>query len=385
MKSKKLAMVLCVALVMGLLGGCGAKDPAAVDAPPEQEAVVGVPVEVMPVGVENFEKVISVAGQTAAESTVNVIAKVSGMEQIMSVKVKVGDKVTKGQVLATLNTETTDIQLSQAQLAYDDAKSNYERTYALFEAGAVSQADMDKLQMALSNAENTLKQAQLAINYATVTAPISGTVVSSNADEGSYATASAPLFVIANVDTLEVKAGVTESYINKIKKGQSVEVVIGASQGEPVKGTITEISSMMDMATKNYPITISIDNSKGKYVDGMYANIKIVTDVANGAIVIPAQALVSRDGGRYVFVADNGAAREVAVGLGLTDGDYYVVTEGLAVGDALIVKGNDDLVNGQAIVVVDNNGPVVDEEADVSDDAKAPAEAGADNAGGDAA
>lgn len=383
MKSKKLTQMVCVTVMLGLLSGCGAKEPPP-ETEPQPEAVVGVPVEVMSVGTEHFDKVISVAGKTAAESTVNVIAKVSGMEQIMAVNVKVGDKVSKGQVLARLNTDASSIQLSQAQLAYDDAKSNYDRSYALYEAGAVSQADMDRLQLALSNAENTLAQAQLAIDYATVTAPISGTIVSANADEGSYASASQPMFVIANVATLEVQAGVTESYINKIKKGQTVEVLVGAASAEPVNGTITEISSMMDMSTKNYPITISIDNRAGQFVDGMYAEVKIITDSANDVIVIPAQAMVNRDGNRYVYVVDNDMAREVAVTVGLNDGNFYVVEEGLTVGEQLIIKGNSDLVNGQAIVVVGGD-DIVEDESNVSDDAKAPAEAADDTAGGDAA
>ena len=124
MRSRKWAGLLCAALMVSMLGGCGQKPDA--NAPQEPEAVVGVPVEVAAVGTQDFERTISVAGKTAAESTVNVIAKVSGMEQIMAVNVKVGDKVSKGQVLASLNTDSTSLQMDQAQLAYDNAKDMYE-------------------------------------------------------------------------------------------------------------------------------------------------------------------------------------------------------------------------------------------------------------------
>ena len=380
MRSKKVAGLLCVALMTGMLAGCG-QQPASEGAN-EPEAVVGVPVETIPVGTQDFERTISVACKTAAESTVNVIAKVSGMEQIMAVNVKVGDKVAKGEVLAILNTDSTRLQMEQAQLAYNNAQDTYDKNLALFEAGAVSQNQMDQLKLQLDNAANSLNQIKLALDYATVTAPISGTVVTVNADEGSYASASQPMFVLANVDDLEVKAGVTESNVGKIQMGQKVSVKVGAAGAEPIEGTITEISKVMDMTTKNYPITISIDNSAGNYVDGMYAEVQLVTDRAPGAIVIPAQAIINNDGKRFVFVEKDKKALETEVQVGLTDGNYYVVTEGLNVGDQLIIKGNDDLVDGQDVVVV--NGSTVQEAAEPSAEDLEPAEVpGEDNAGGD--
>ena len=370
MRSRKWAGLLCAALMVSMLGGCGQKPVA--NAPQEPEAVVGVPVEVAAVGTQDFERTISVAGKTAAESTVNVIAKVSGMEQIMAVNVKVGDKVSKGQVLASLNTDSTSLQMEQAQLAYDNAKDMYEKNLALFDAGAVSQNQIDQLKLQMDNAANGLNQIKLALDYATVTAPISGTVVTVNADEGSYASASQPMFVIANVDDLEVKAGVTESNVGKIQLGQKVSVKIGAAGADPVEGTITEISKVMDMATKNYPITISIDNSAGNYVDGMYAEVQLVVDRAPDAVVIPAQAIINNDNKRYVFIEREGKAVETEVQVGLTDGNYYVVTEGLTVGENLIVKGNSDLVDGQDVVVV--SGASAADAAEPSPEDLAPAE-----------
>ena len=370
MRSRKWAGLLCAALMVSMLGGCGQKPDA--NAPQEPEAVVGVPVEVAAVGTQDFERTISVAGKTAAESTVNVIAKVSGMEQIMAVNVKVGDKVSKGQVLASLNTDSTSLQMEQAQLAYDNAKDMYEKNLALFDAGAVSQNQIDQLKLQMDNAANGLNQIKLALDYATVTAPISGTVVTVNADEGSYASASQPMFVIANVDDLEVKAGVTESNVGKIQLGQKVSVKIGAAGADPVEGTITEISKVMDMATKNYPITISIDNSAGNYVDGMYAEVQLVVDRAPDAVVIPAQAIINNDNKRYVFIEREGKAVETEVQVGLTDGNYYVVTEGLTVGENLIVKGNSDLVDGQDVVVV--SGASAADAAEPSPEDLAPAE-----------
>ncbi|MBR2009526.1 MAG: efflux RND transporter periplasmic adaptor subunit, partial [Peptococcaceae bacterium] len=178
-KRKIAALALGSFLLMSVAGGCGGKDAA------EQEEVVSrVPVDVETVQVQDFDKTITLGGLTAAENTVNVIAKVSGMEQIQAVNVKVGDKVQAGQVLAQLDNETASINMSNAQLAYDNAYTNYENAKQLFELGAVSQSDLNQLKMAYENANNSLRQAQMAMSYATVTAPISGTVTMVNANVG---------------------------------------------------------------------------------------------------------------------------------------------------------------------------------------------------------
>ena len=117
-KRKVAALTLGSFFLMAMLSGCGSKDA-------EQEQTVStVPVEVETVAVQDFDKVITLGGLTAAENTVNVIAKVSGMEQIKAVNVKVGDKVQEGQVLAQLDSETAQLNYDNAQLAVNNAENS---------------------------------------------------------------------------------------------------------------------------------------------------------------------------------------------------------------------------------------------------------------------
>ena len=137
------ALTLGGFLLMSTACGCGSQDAAK-----QEEVVSRVPVDVQTVEVQDFDKLITLGGLTAAENTVQVIAKVSGMEQIKAVNVKVGDKVSAGQVLAQLDNETSAINMSNAQLAYDNAYTNYENAKQLFELGAVSQNELNQLKMA---------------------------------------------------------------------------------------------------------------------------------------------------------------------------------------------------------------------------------------------
>ena len=369
-KRKIAALTLGSFLLMSVVSGCGGQDAA------EQETVESrVPVSVETVQMQDFDKMITLGGLTAAENTVNVIAKVSGMEQIKAVHVKVGDKVSAGQVLAQLDNETAQINMSNAQLAYDNAYTNYENAKQLFELGAVSQSELNQLQMAYENASNTLRQAQMAMDYATVTAPISGTVTMVNANVGSYATASAPMFEIANVDTLEISAGINEQNVSKISIGQEVLLKIASVSDQWMSGTITEISKVMNAQTKAYPVTIAMRNKDDALVAGMYAEVRVVVDHADDVLVIPVDAIVYKEAKPFAFVAQpDGTVKEAALTLGINDGDNYVVTEGLQAGDLIVVKGNGNLVEGEAVTIITLDGVEQDLNLQVSDDAVASAE-----------
>lgn len=366
-KRKIAALTLGGFLLMSTVCGCGSQNAA------EQEEVVSrVPVDVQTVEVQDFDKLITLGGLTAAENTVQVIAKVSGMEQIKAVNVKVGDKVSAGQVLAQLDNETSAINMSNAQLAYDNAYTNYENAKQLFELGAVSQSDLNQLKMAYENANNTLRQAQMAMDYATVTAPISGTVTMVNATVGSYASAGTPMFEIANVDTLEISTGINEKNVSKIKIGQEVLLKINSVSDQWMSGTITEISKVMNTQTKSYPVTIALANKDAKLVAGMYAEVQVVVDHADDVLVIPVDAIVYKEAKPYAFVAQaDGTVKEAALTLGINDGDNYVVTEGLQAGDQIVVKGNGNLVEGEAVTVVTLDGVEQDLTQKVADDATA--------------
>ena len=354
MARKAAVVTLGAFLAMSMLSGCSS-DTA-------QETVEStIPVSAETVIYQDFDKVVTIGGLTAAENTVNVIAKVSGMEQIEAVKVKVGDKVRAGQVLAVLESETSAINLSNAKLQYDNAYTNYDNGRQLFELGAVSQNELNQLHMAYENAKNTLRQAEMAMDYATITAPISGTVTMSNANVGSYASASSPVFEIANVDVLEISTGINEQNVSKIKIGQDVKVRINSVSDQWMNGTITEISKVMNTQTKNYPVTIALENKDDALVSGMYAEVEVVVERAEYVLVIPVDAIVYKEAKPVVFVVnEDNTVSAVNVTLGLNDGDFYVVENGLAQGDQIVVKGNGKLVNGSAVTVVSLDGEAQD-------------------------
>lgn len=349
---KTAAVVLTAFLAMTLMGGCGQGN--------DEQAVIEistVPVSVETVTRQDFDKVITLGGLTAPVSSSTVVAKINGMEEVLAVNVNVGDKVKKGQVLAQLDTELSQINYNNAKLAFDDAARNYDNAVNMYELEALSQTTLDQLKMARDNAENTLRTAELALGYTTITAPISGTVSSVNIDEGAFAAAGSPLFVIDDVATLEVSTGINEQNVSKVHVGQEVLLKIASVSNQWISGTITEISKVMDPAAKNYPITIAFSNQDDLLVAGMYAEVQVIVDHVEDALVISSDAIVYKEAQPVAYItANDGTAKEVLLELGINDGERYVVSNGLSDGDEIIVRGNDDMVHGTLITVVEIDG-----------------------------
>lgn len=344
---RKLSKLLCLLTIALLVFGCGTKEP--VEQTEVQEKAI--PVETMEVTKGEFKKFLTLSGLTDAHKTVIVTPKIAGAEKVISLNIKEGDKVTEGQTLAVLDQSTVSIQLNQAQRAYDDALANYERNKALFEAGAIPKASFEQVETVLIQARNALEAQQIAFNNTIVKAPISGIVTAVNVVEGGLATASAPMATIVDISVLEINTSINEMQVEKISVGQEVEISVPAAGDKVFNGKIDFISPVMNQ-TKSYPVKITLDNSKGELKAGMYAKIGLTTDVLQDVVKVPRKAVITRDNESKVFVVEEGRAVMKKVTIGMNNGTEVEITSGLNPGEILVITGNEDLVDGDLVTIV---------------------------------
>jgi len=160
-----------------------------------------------------------------------------------------------------------------------------------------------------------------------------------------------PLLIV-DVSSLEVNTSINEIQIKKIALGQEVEIIIPSASEKVYSGKIDYISPVMDERTKSYPVKIKIDNSKEEIKAGMYAKIGLTTDVLKDVIKVPRKAVITRDGENRVFVVDENKVVLKKVSTGISNGTDIEITAGMNVGDELVITGNEDLVNGDLVTVV---------------------------------
>ena len=204
-------------------------------------------------------------------------------------------------------------------------------------------ANLEKAQSAVD-----LANAMLADN--TLTAPFSGTVSGLNAELGENITPLKPIMRIINTNGLTVKISVPENEIAKVQVGDTAEVVIPALGDRRYMGKVTEKSLTASLLTHSYPVKVLIEQPDKELTPGMIGKVVLKADV-NSGIVIPANAVLINQEGKFVWVAENSRATRRKITLAGYSGNGVIVNEGLKTGDVVIVEGYQKVSEGMKVEV----------------------------------
>lgn len=252
---------------------------------------------------------ISATGTLEPVDQVEVGTQVSG--DIAKIFVDFNSKVKKGQVIAELDKSKLKATLTQAEIAYKSAETDYkykESTYnrvkKLSESNAASSVEletaeynMNSAKLSVERSRNEVSQARLNLSYATIKSPIDGVVLKRAVEVGQTVAASMStptLFVIAkDLSQMKVMAAVDEADIGQVKAGQKVKFTVDAFQEDTFNGAVQEVR-LNPTTTSNvvtYTVVITAENPDQKLLPGMTATCTIVTQEVEDAIAIPVKAL----------------------------------------------------------------------------------------------
>ncbi len=388
--AKLLSLLLALALMLSLAacagpGGPGGKnsDEAAEEEDPLENSVA---VEVQTVEHSTIASESTVSGTVSASEVTDVYAAITA--QIQASPLKVGDTVHAGQTVCLLdvsayrdqlvslqsNYNSTAASLSSNKLLFEEqiaqAEKNISDTRALLEIGAASQAQLDAAELTLLQLTTTrdttirqledgmtsisanIKTLQDNISKGTVSAPVSGTIVTLNADVGSYCSPSYPVATIADSSMLKVDVAVSEALLPKLAVGQNCTVTIGAISDKTWNGTIKSISPSPNPITNLYDLEIRLPSGTGAKA-GLFASVTFATDASYNTITIPSDAILTSGSADYVFTVDeNNVAHRVYVTRGQTSAGLTEITAGLSGGELLVTSGQTYLAEGTSVRVV---------------------------------
>ena len=365
-KKKKILIGFGVGAVVlfagfGLFGG---KEPA----PPM--------VQTAPLGKGDIQNILSVSGPVSGTDSVDVVSNIHA--EIKSIEVKEGDKVTEGQVLAQIDDSDLQKELEIAQNSYDlavaqkeeklrdtqngyakalqdyqAAQANYDRQSILAQSGGISAVELENAANALAdakravdgytlengqavtdksydleikNAQYNLDKARENLEEATIKAPISGTVVRVNSKVGQFADKpeeNEPIFIIENLDTLELEIKISEYSIGKVQMGQRAEITADILGGESVNGEVVSISPTGEekgggSTERVIPTIIRVMDENTKLIAGITAKAAIVLEESKDTWVVPISALhTAADGTTSLVTAENGVCHMVPVTTGV--------------------------------------------------------------------
>lgn len=287
---------------------------------------------------------------------VKVGARITG--KVEHLYANIGDRVRKGQVLVKLEQDDLKARADQAEAAYaeasasfDKAKIDLERDKPLAQAGYISQQNIDVLQNVhdmskarLMKAKADLDYAKTQLSYATITAPISGTIASVMTQQGETVAAgmNAPTFItIIDLNKLEVNAYVDETDVGKIGVAQEALFTVDTFPDKDFTGKVTAIypRAVLQENVVNYITLISIDNPEGKLKPDMTANVTITLKKKKGVLAVPSAAVRREGGKKYVLVSGaDGKVIRREVKTGWKEGAYLEITSGVKEGDVVVTS-----------------------------------------------
>ena len=254
---------------------------------------------------------------------------------------------------ASVGHSTASLGLEQAELGLKQARENLALTM-----GDVTSDNMDRARVAVRQAQASreaiviqLEIARDALKDTSIKAPISGVVSTRNAKSSEFTSTQMAAFSIVDINKVAVGVKVSEVIINLLQSGQEVEIYVNTVSNEPLLGTITTISPAADM-TSTYPVKIEIANPELAIKPGMFAEAHFVRAKSESAIVVPRNTVLEDTQSRYVFLAINGVARKTPVMTGIDNGREIEIVSGVKPGEAVIIRGQDFVNDGEQIAVV---------------------------------
>lgn len=320
-----------------------------------------VTVEVATVTTQDINPILTFSASLEPFWVADISSKIDGRIDILSVDE--GDIISRGIVIATLDTNELQAQVVQAegnllssQANLEQAELELRRSESLAQQGALSLQSLDNARTKrdlyagqVRSAVGNLNLLQARLDNANIYAPRDGIVVKRYLQSGVYAKAGTAIVSLADVSSLLAKATVGEAQIAQLIIGTKVKVNVDAL-GKEFSGIITRISPAATLPARTFVAEITIPNGEGILKPGMFAKVNVPGLVRRGAIAVPEKALVLREDQKtvYVVTADNKVQQRV-IKVGFVGNGWAEVLEGLKENEQIVTAGQNKLKDGSAI------------------------------------
>ena len=318
-----------------------------------KEKLLGGPAEerVIPVGVQVIDEVSGIVSNTypgylEEGQSVEMAFKYGGTLQ--QLHVKQGSHVRKGQTLACVSSPQMESTQRSAQATFDQAQDAYDRLKKVYDNGSLPEIKWREMVANLEKAQSALDLANAMLADNMITAPFDGTVTSVNAEIGENVAPLMPVIRLINTKGMAVKISVPENEISKVQVGDAAEVIIPALDDKRLNGKVIEKNMTASLLTHSYPVKVLIEQADAELVPGMIGKVVLKTDVNKG-IIVPANAVLINQESKFVWVVENGRATRRKITLSGYSGNGVIVSNGLKMGDVVIVEGYQKVSEGMKV------------------------------------
>lgn len=277
-------------LAVFILSGCTAKKP-------ETKIEDSLPVKVIKVELESLYETLEYVGNIRAYDEALIYPKASG--KVMEKIKEEGAKVNKGDAVVYLDRDEVGLKFEKAP----------------------------------------------------VESPLSGIIGKVYVDMGENVSLQTPVALVLSMDKVKIDLDIPEKYLPQVELAQSARISVDAYPKQEFKGSVTQISPLVDINTRTAPIQITIDNPEHLLKSGMFAKVTLILKEIKDVPVILKEALLGNDSNQYVYIIENNKAQLRKVSLGIRQGPYWEIKEGLKEGDLVVILGQQRLYEGANVII----------------------------------
>lgn len=331
---KNIFAIACVAIAVTSASCSGDKADSKSSAQEDETAIIEVDVA----QTREVEQGKSYTANVEAFNSNNISP--NSPNRIKTIRVDVGDKVRRGQVLVTLDASTA----TQLKVSLDQTQRDYDRAVQLLKIGSGTQATVDQLKAQLDAAR---AQYNNVLENTTLVAPVSGVVTARNYDPGDM-TGTLPVLTIGQITpSVKVVINIAETDRAKVHTGMPVTVTLDAFPERPIDAKINRVYPQVDAQSRTFSAEVVIPNPGAEIFPGMFARVNMNHGSEN-RVVVSDRAVVKQtgSGNKYVYVYRNGTVSFNRVELGQRLDNAYELISGVNEGDTIVIAGQTRLADG---------------------------------------
>ncbi|MGS3182023.1 efflux RND transporter periplasmic adaptor subunit [Aeromonas dhakensis] len=293
------------------------------------------------------EPSIKLVSKPAANRSVVISPEVTG--RIVKIAVRSGQQVKQGDVLIALDAGKQQAELAEQSASVRDESRKLRDMRRLVARGAITTSELEGQEATVAQAQARVDAAKYELSLRTLLAPFDGSVSLIDLSEGALVNSGDTLLHLDELAKLRLDLAVPERYLSLLRPGMAVTATSSAWPDQSFRGVLETLDSRVSNDTQNIKARVIIPNPDGQLRPGMLLNVELSLPPQKMTL-IPAQSVEYAGEQRFVYrLEPNGKVKRVPVVLGDTHGEEVWVTEGLKVGDRIVVEGLVNLRDGVSV------------------------------------
>ncbi|MBB2950525.1 MULTISPECIES: efflux RND transporter periplasmic adaptor subunit [Sphingobacterium] len=322
------------------------------------------PFETVPVKKINPLVILKLAGELQPDQSTELFAKVNSY--VKNIRVDIGDRVSEGQILMTLEAREIQSQVATAKAKFKAQQAVYVSTLATYDrmvkanqtAGAIARDAMDQItarklsdQAQLVAAESAYHEIRNIDDYLVIRAPFNGIITDRSVDLGAYVgpMGKSPLLVVQNNQKLRLNLSIPEANTPFIKLGDTIQFYVRSQPQHKYFAKISRKSGSLDLKLRSEKVEADFINTNNALKPFMIAETQIPLQNSEATFFVPKSAVVDSNMGMYVIAVEGGKARKIAVSKGRVMPEMVEVLGELAEDTVILKMGNEEIQDGSAI------------------------------------